>query len=190
MSKVNWAVLISGSGSNLQSIIDAEKKGDFAAHVACVISNKESAYGLERARQSDIPAYVLKGEKTSADLLEILEKHNVEWIILAGYLGIIRPEIIEKFRNRIINIHPSLIPKHCGKGYYGHRVHESVLESGDTETGVTLHYVDEGIDTGQIIRQEKVPVLKDDTVETLADRVLKVEHRLIVEVIGDIVQKQ
>lgn len=120
-------------------------------------------------------------------MLRILDEIEPDLIVLAGYVSILPPEIIDKYRGKIINIHPSLIPKHCGKGYYGLKVHESVLASGDTESGVTVHFVDEGADTGKIIRQEKVAVLPGDTPESLQQRVLCVEHKVLPEVVASLV---
>jgi phosphoribosylglycinamide formyltransferase-1 len=107
-------------------------------------------------------------------------------VVLAGYMHVVPPKIVRAYRGRILNIHPALIPKHCGMGYFGRRVHEAVLAAGDSESGATVHYVDEGVDTGEIIRQERVSVQGDDTPETLAARVLEVEHRIIVEAVAEV----
>ncbi|MGL4738328.1 MAG: phosphoribosylglycinamide formyltransferase [Cellulosilyticaceae bacterium] len=187
MSRLRLGVLVSGSGSNLQSVIDATLEEKIESRVVCVISNKEEAYGLERARNNQIPAYFVNPKSPDYDreVLERLEEAEVDLVVLAGYLRIIPTELIEKYRGRIINIHPSLLPKFGGKGYYGIRVHEAVIAACECESGATVHYVDEGIDTGKTILQRSVPVLEADTPKDLAERVLhEVEHRILVEAIG------
>lgn len=175
---LNIAVLISGGGSNLQSIIDGAESGYIKGKVKLVLSNKDGVYGLERAKKHDIKAIV---EKDEAKIIEILKEENIDLIILAGYLKIISPKFVEAFRNRIINIHPSLIPAFCGEGYYGKRVHKSVIDYGVKLSGATVHFVDEGADTGPIIMQDSVEVKHDDTPKTLAERVLSVEHKILKE---------
>ncbi len=128
-------------------------------------------------------------EEYNSKVLEELEKRNVKLVVLAGYLKILSKEFIEKYRDRIINIHPSLLPDFGGKGYYGEKVHKAVLESGIKTTGATVHFVDEGTDTGEIILQETVEIREDDTVESLKARVLEVEHRLLVEAVGGMLCK-
>lgn len=178
------AVLASGSGGNLQAIIDAAENGFLKdIKVDCVISNKQDAYALKRAQEHNIDAIFLDDENLSREeytknIINELEKRNIDLICLAGFMLILTPNIIEKFRGRIINIHPALLPKFCGKGMFGKRVHKAVIESGEKESGATVHFVDEGCDTGPIIVQEKVKILEDDTPETLAKRVLEVEHRI------------
>lgn len=187
MSGLRLGVLVSGSGSNLQRVIDASMSGQIESKVVCVIANKEGAYGLERARMSQIPAWFEdpKSPDYDRDVLKRLEEHEVDLVVLAGYLKIIPKELIEKYRGRMINIHPSLLPKYGGKGYYGIRVHEAVIAAGEQESGATVHYVDEGIDTGCTILQRSVPVHEGDTPKDLAERVLhEVEHRILVEAIG------
>lgn len=175
---LNIGVLISGGGTNLQAIIDETKAGRINGIVKLVISNKEDAYGLERARLSGIEAvYEIDENK----IIEILKENNIDLIVLAGYLKIITPKFVDEFRNKIINIHPSLIPSFCGKGYYGEKVHQGVIDYGVKVTGATVHFVDEGADTGAIIMQETVNVEQDDDVKSLAKRVLEVEHRILKE---------
>ncbi|HAS74492.1 MAG TPA: phosphoribosylglycinamide formyltransferase [Clostridiales bacterium UBA8960] len=192
MRKLRIAVLVSGSGSNLQSIIDSIQSDHLKVEIACVISNRKDAFALERARKVGIEAYYVgKGshsdEMARNDALKlILDQERVELIVLAGYLAILPENIIKAYKNRIINIHPSLIPKHCGHGYYGIRVHESVLASGDKVSGATVHFVDEGVDTGKIIAQSQIDVEEQDTPETLSQRVLKLEHFLLVHTLRDI----
>lgn len=175
---LNIGVLISGGGTNLQAIIDETKSGAINGTVKLVISNKEDAYGLERARLSKIKAVY---ETDEDKIIELLKENNIDLIVLAGYLKIITPKFVDEFRNKIINIHPSLIPSFCGKGYYGEKVHQGVIDYGAKVTGATVHFVDEGADTGAIIMQETVNVEQDDDAKSLARRVLEVEHRILKE---------
>ena len=178
----NIAVMVSGSGSNLQTIIDKANEGEIKGRVALVISDKADAYALKRAKDNYIPSYYIKNdiEKT----LETLEEHKIDLIVLAGYLSILPPEIIKEYQGRIINIHPSLIPKYCGKGFYGALVHQAVIAAGEKESGATVHFVDRGIDTGSVILQEKVKVEAEDTAQTLQKKVLEVEHKLLPKAIN------
>lgn len=175
---LNIGVLISGGGTNLQAIIDETKSGGINGKVKLVISNKEDAYGLERARLSGIKAIY---ETDEDKIIGLLKENNIDLIVLAGYLKIITPKFVDEFRNKIINIHPSLIPSFCGKGYYGEKVHQGVIDYGAKVTGATVHFVDEGADTGAIIMQETVNVEQDDDAKSLAKRVLEVEHRILKE---------
>ena len=175
---LNIGVLISGGGTNLQAIIDETKSGGINGTVKLVISNKEDAYGLERARLSKIKAVY---ETDEDKIIELLKENNIDLIVLAGYLKIITSKFVDEFRNKIINIHPSLIPSFCGKGYYGEKVHQGVIDYGAKVTGATVHFVDEGADTGAIIMQEAVNVEQDDDAKSLAKRVLEVEHRILKE---------
>lgn len=183
-------VLISGSGTNLQALMDAIDTGCIPnAKVVVVISNRRSAYGLERARAHGIPAEcILKREYEDEEafnraILERLKYYGVDLVVLAGYLSILSPEVVRSYPNRIINIHPSLIPAFCGKGFYGEKVHRAVLDYGAKITGATVHFVDEGTDTGPIILQCPVEVKDDDDVHSLAARVLEVEHQLLPEAV-------
>ena len=175
---LNIGVLISGGGTNLQAIIDETKSGGINGTIKLVISNKENAYGLERARLSGIKAVY---ETNEDKIIGLLKENNIDLIVLAGYLKIITPKFVDEFRNKIINIHPSLIPSFCGKGYYGEKVHQGVIDYGAKVTGATVHFVDEGADTGAIIMQEAVNVEQDDDAKALAKRVLEVEHRILKE---------
>ena len=182
---LNIGVLISGGGTNLQQLarqaqklLDETKSGGINGTVKLVISNKENAYGLERARLSKIKAVY---ETDEDKIIELLKENNIDLIVLAGYLKIITPKFVDEFRNKIINIHPSLIPSFCGKGYYGEKVHQGVIDYGAKVTGATVHFVDEGADTGAIIMQEAVNVEQDDDAKSLAKRVLEVEHRILKE---------
>lgn len=180
------AVLISGGGTNLQSIIDSIENKYLNCSIEFVISDREDAYGIERAKKHNIKTYVLNrkefGDKLSDKILEIVDG-KVDLIVLAGYLSILKGNILVKFKNRIINIHPSLIPSFCGSGMYGIKVHEKALEYGVKITGCTVHFVDEGTDTGKIILQKAVEVMDDDTLEILQKRVLVQEHKALPEAI-------
>ena len=177
--KTKVAVLVSGGGTNLQAIIDKVASRELPqVELVRVISSKEGAFALERAAKAGVPTAVAKEQ---ADVLNELKASGAELIVLAGYMKVLSEEIIKEYRNRIINIHPSLIPKYCGKGFYGIRVHNAVIAGGEKESGATVHYVDEGVDTGEIILQRTVPVEEGDTPEDLAARVLKVEHVILAE---------
>jgi len=186
MSGLRIGVLVSGGGTNLQSVIDATIAGTLKSKIVCVISNKEAAYGLERARKHQIPAYFInpKEEDYDAKLLACLKEEQVDLVVLAGYLRILNKELIEAYGGRIINIHPSLLPKFGGKGFYGIHVHEAVIAQGEKESGATVHYVDTGVDTGKVILQRKLEVLPEDTAESLQKRILEhIEHKILVEAI-------
>lgn len=178
----NIAVLVSGGGSNLQSIIDAVEAGRINGQIKLVISNKEGAYGLERAKNHNIRAVFEKDEQA---IIDIMKESQIDLVVLAGFLKILSPNFTKAFENRIINIHPSLIPSFCGKGYYGLRVHEAAVEYGVKVSGATVHFVDENADTGPIIRQETVEVLPEDSPQDLQQRVLKIEHRILSQVVAD-----
>lgn len=193
----NISILVSGGGSNMQAIIDGIACGKIEnAKVVLVVSSNESAYAIERAKTAGISSIVISNkdipdeEERSNMLLTSLKEADTDIIVLAGYMKILPSKVVNTYKNKIINIHPSLIPKHCGKGYYGKRVHQSVLDAGDTESGATVHFVDEGVDTGQIIKQKKVPVLEGDTADILADRVLEIEHEIIVEAVNEVVNQK
>lgn len=178
---VKIGVLISGGGTNLQAVIDGCENKSINGEVKVVISNKEEAYGLERARNHKITAIC---EKDENKIIEILKENEVELVILAGYLKIVSPKLVNEYRNKIINIHPSLIPAFCGKGYYGEKVHQGVIDYGAKVTGATVHFVDEGADTGPIIMQKTVEVKQDDDIKKLAKRVLEVEHEILTKSIS------
>ena len=174
------AVLVSGGGTNLQAIIDNIENGTVTnAKIAVVISNNKNAYALERAAKHGIEALSISPkdyedrEMFHQALLAALEERNIDLIVLAGYLVVIPEQMIRKYRNRIINVHPSLIPSFCGTGYYGLRVHEAALNRGVKVTGATVHFVDEGTDTGPIILQKAVAVEPGDTPEVLQRRVME-----------------
>ena len=174
------AVCVSGGGTNLQAILDRIADGVIAnVEVSLVVSNNKNAYALERARQAGIPAVCVTRkdygirEEFNAALVKAVDQAEVDFIVLAGFLVIIPEEMIRRYRNRILNIHPSLIPSFCGTGYYGLKVHEAVLARGVKVTGATVHVVDEGTDTGPIILQKAVEVRQEDTPEVLQRRVME-----------------
>ncbi|NMS89711.1 phosphoribosylglycinamide formyltransferase [Clostridioides difficile] len=175
---LNIGVLISGGGTNLQAVIDGTESGKIKGQVKVVISSKQDAYGLERAKNHNIKAIC---ETNEDKIIEILKENKIDLVVLAGYLKIISPKLVNEFRNKMINIHPSLIPSFCGAGFYGERVHQGVIDYGAKVTGATVHFVDEGADTGPIIMQDVVKVNQDDDAKTLAKRVLEVEHRILKE---------
>ncbi|NLL29822.1 MAG: phosphoribosylglycinamide formyltransferase [Clostridiales bacterium] len=188
MSQTKIGVLISGGGTNLQSLIDIIKKGYIKGSIKLIISNKEDAYGLERGREADIESIFINPalynrEDYDKKLIEEFKKRDVDLIVLAGYLRILSKDFVTEYREKIINIHPSLIPSFCGKNYYGQRVHRAVLEYGCKITGATVHFVDENADTGPIILQEPVRVYDDDTIESLQKRVLEAEHKIFPEAV-------
>ena len=181
------AVCVSGGGTNLQAIIDAIDNGTITnTEIAVVISNNADAYALERAQKAGIKGICIspKSYETrkafNEDFLKQLNSYNVDLVVLAGFLVVIPPQMIAEYRNRIINIHPSLIPSFCGKGYYGLKVHEGVLERGVKVTGATCHFVDEGTDTGPIILQKAVEVQQGDTPEVLQRRVMEQAEWIIM----------
>jgi phosphoribosylglycinamide formyltransferase-1 len=180
MKKVKLGVLVSGRGSNLQAIIDNIEKGLLPAEIAVVISDQPDAYSLERARKHSIPAVPLsakgykgKREEYDALLVKELQKHQVELVCLAGFMRIITPTLIKAFPNRIMNIHPALLP-----AFPGLHVQKAALEHGVKFSGCTVHFVDEGMDTGPIIIQAVVPVLDNDTEDSLSERILTQEHKI------------
>lgn len=182
----NIVVMVSGGGSNFQAIIDGiYKKTIENARIAMLISSNPDAYAIQRAERVGIKVATISKKmfpdeaKRTEKLLKLLRSESPDLIVLAGYLNVIPPAVIEEYRNKIINIHPSLIPKYCGMGMYGHHVHEAVIAAGEHESGATVHFVDEGVDTGKIILQKSVYVSPSDTPETLAAKVLEVEHEIL-----------
>lgn len=176
------AVCVSGRGSNLVALLDA--LGDSPlAQVVLVLSNRVDSPALERSRERGIPAEVLERWQDPTDWLERLRRHQVDLLVLAGYLKLVPAGVISEYRGRILNIHPALLPDFGGPGMYGHRVHEAVLQSGRQVSGATVHLVDEEYDRGEILGQARVPVLPDDTPESLAARVFRAEHRLLPAVV-------
>ncbi|GAB6391251.1 MAG: phosphoribosylglycinamide formyltransferase [Treponematales bacterium] len=191
MSK-NLLVLVSGNGTNLQALIDAQKKKLFGkSAIAAVVSDRPGAYALERARAAGIDEYTYQKDRRlpketqagelSDRILALCREKRVSLIILAGFLSILEGEIIREYSGRIINLHPSLLPKFGGRGMYGAKVHEAVLAAGERESGCTVHFVDAGTDTGEIILQRRVPVLPGDTADTLAARIHREEYIALVD---------
>jgi phosphoribosylglycinamide formyltransferase-1 len=177
------AVLVSGGGTNLQRLIDSVEKGETNGEIVLVIADREQAYGLERAKKHGIKAVYIDRKHCADRIMPELQSMDIELVVLAGFLSILDIEIVKAYEGRIINIHPSLIPSFCGKGFYGEKVHKAAVEYGVKLSGATVHFVDEGTDSGPIILQEAVPVYAEDTSESLAERVLEVEHRLLPEAV-------
>jgi len=183
---VRVAVLVSGGGTNLQALLDALHESPLA-RVARVISNRPDAGALARARRAGVPATVLRDPGDAAELLAALGDAHL--VVLAGYLKLVPAAVVSRFRGRMINIHPALLPDFGGPGMYGRRVHAAVLASGAKESGATVHLVDEEFDRGEIIGQEKVPVIPTDTPESLAVRVLEAEHRLLPRMVLELARR-
>jgi phosphoribosylglycinamide formyltransferase-1 len=171
----------------MQAVIDACKNGVLTARPCVVISNNSGSMALERARAEGIPVYHLsqkvypQAEELDKQIVEALKKHGANIVLLLGYMKKLGPLVLREFKGKILNIHPSLLPKYGGQGMYGRFVHEAVLNAGDEATGITIHLVDEEYDTGAIINQRTLPVFKDDTVDSLSARVLEAEHEFLVE---------
>lgn len=188
MERKRLGVLVSGRGTNLQALIDASKDKDYPAEVVVVISNNPSAYAIERAKRENIPVFVVKREdyknkkEYEENIKKILLDFKVDLVILAGYMKIVGRTLLEAYPNKIINIHPSLLPS-----FPGLEAQKQAWEYGVKISGCTVHFVDEGIDSGPIIGQIAVPVYDDDTPETLAERILKEEHKLLVESVKKII---
>lgn len=173
---LNIGVLISGGGSNLQAIIDDCESKKINGNIKVVISNREDAFGLERAKKHNIRSVF---EKDEGEVIKILKEENIDLVVLAGYLKIISPKFVSEFENKIMNIHPALIPSFCGDGFYGEKVHQAVIDYGAKVSGATVHFVNEKADAGPIIMQDTVKVMDDDDAKTLAKRVLEVEHTIL-----------
>ena len=193
MNLTRFGFLVSGRGSNMQAIINACIAGDLKAVPAVVISNNPGAGALTIAKTRKIPAYYLSAkthpdpERLDKAITGTMHKHQVDLVVLAGYMKQVGPVLLRDYRNRVINIHPSLLPRHGGKGMYGMNVHRAVIEAGEKESGATVHLVNDQYDEGLILAQRKIDVATTDTAESLAGRVLDVEHALYKEVLQDIV---
>lgn len=181
------AVLASGSGSNLQSILDNIENGNINGKVSLVIGSKEGIYALERAKKQGIKTSVVSrkefGENTSEEILRLAKEHDIDLIVLAGYLSILKGKLLEEYGDRIINIHPSLIPSFCGNKMYGINVHKAAIEKGVKYSGCTVHFVNDEVDGGAIIGQEIVEVDFEDTAESLQKKVLEKEHILLPKIV-------
>lgn len=169
-SPVRVAVLVSGGGTNLQALLDQDLS---PGQISLVLSSSAKAYALERANKASVPTAVCRGKDYEKQMADLLKEHRIDLVVLAGYLKILTADFLDTIGIPVINVHPALLPKFGGKGYYGLRVHEAVLASGDTVTGATVHYVNAVTDGGQIIRQKKVPVKPGDTPEILQGRVME-----------------
>lgn len=178
---LNIAVCVSGGGTDLQSIIDACEAGKINGQIRLVISNRKKAYGLERARLHGIQAEWIKDED---EILKRFEEEKIDIVVLAGYLAIVGDKLIEQYKNRIINIHPSLIPSFCGPGFYGMHVHEAVFKRGVKVSGATVHFVTGEVDGGPIILQRAVDISDLETPEDIQARVLEIEHEILPEAVA------
>ena len=185
-------ILVSHRGSNFQAIIDACEAGYINAKVVVAISNNSQSIGLERARTADIPAFHLsskthpKATELDEAILGTLLAHEVDLVVTAGYMKKLGEKTLHQYHCQIINVHPSLLPKYGGRGMFGMKVHKAVLDSADTETGITVHYLDGNYDTGEIISQLRLPVKPGDTPESLAARILPHEHKLLVDTLKEL----
>ncbi len=190
MNILNIGFLASHSGSNMQAIIDNAKNGIIKSNLCAVISNNSNSVALQRAADANIPAYHVSEathqNRVSQRIIEIFDSHNVDLIVLAGYMKLLEPIVIEHFNGRVLNIHPALLPKYGGKGMYGMNVHKAVIEAKEKVSGATIHLVSPEYDKGRILSQMQVPVLENDSPEALADRVLKIEHILYSDTIKKI----
>lgn len=188
---LNVAVLVSGGGTNLEAILKAKDDGLLPkSNISLVVSNKKDAYALKRAEMHGVKSLFIKKDGFEESLTRVLEDENISLIVLAGFLKILSADFVKHFNNKIINVHPSLIPSFCGKGYYGLKVHESALERGVQLTGATVHYVNEIPDGGRIILQKAVRVMNGDTPEILQKRVMEeAEWKLLPQAI-DIISKE
>ena len=189
-NKVNIAVLVSGGGTNLQALINAQKSGIITSgEIKLVVSSNKNAYALKRAENAGIKTAVCERKDFSQkefeeNILNALEKEKIEVIVLAGFMSILSADFVKRYPERIINVHPSLIPSFCGEGFYGLRVHKAALDYGVKVTGATVHFVNEVTDGGKIIMQKAVEIQEGDTAETLQKRVLEVEHELLPDVVA------
>lgn len=191
---MNIAVFASHGGSDLQAIIDGCKNEQINAAVVVVISNNKDSVALQRAKNENIPNFHMSAKKygseeiLATEILNVLDQYIVDMIFLAGYMRLLHIDILEKYENRIFNIHPALLPKFGGKGMFGMNVHNAVINAKEKETGVTIHRVNAEYDSGEIVAQTKVAVMENDTPEILAERVLLREHEFLVEVISSIAE--
>jgi len=195
MQKLNLGFLCSHGGSNMQAIIENVKKGNLLAEICAVISNNHQSGAIEKAQKENIPYYVVNekthpnesvsdiknnatNNKVNQEIIRIFKLHNVDTVILAGYMKLISQSLIDAFNGRVLNIHPALLPRFGGKGMYGLNVHKAVIDAKETKSGATIHIVNPIYDDGKILAQVEVPVFTDDTPEILAERILKEEHKL------------
>lgn len=192
---MNLGILASHRGTNFQAIINACRQGHLSASVTVAISNNSNATALTRAKNANIPALHLSGkthpdpEQLDAAILEALKAHNVDLVVTVGYLKKLGKKTLAHYQNRVVNIHPSLLPAYGGKGMYGQKIHAAVLQNKDAETGITIHYLDEEYDTGDIIAQVRIPVSESDTVTTLEEKILLNEHPFLIATLNQLVQQ-
>ncbi len=185
----NIAVFASGGGTNFQAVLDACNSGEINGKITLVIYNRKNAYAKERAENAGIKAvYINKLQFESPDaqggkVLSVLREMNIDAIVLAGYLDILQPDVIKEYKNKIINTHPALVPSFCGMGYYGKKVHQAALDYGVKVSGCTIHFATEETDAGPVILQGVVDVKDDDTAESLAAKILPLEHKLLVKAV-------
>ena len=191
------AILVSGGGTNLQAIIDAKKAGKIpCAELSLVVSNNPNAYAITRAKEADIPYCIIcmkdcaSRKEFEEKIIQALDEHGIDFIVLAGFMSILSEDFVKHYEKRIINVHPSLIPSFCGKGFYGLKVHEAALEYGVKVTGATVHYVNEIPDGGEIILQKSVNIRKNDTPETLQIRVMEQAEWKILPQAVNVVAKE
>ena len=194
MDELNIGFLASHSGSNMQAIIDNVKEKKLSANLCCMISNNRNSYAIQRAINENIPNYIINEithtNNVDKEIVKIFKSHNVNIIILAGYMKLVSKHLIDSFNGRVLNIHPALLPNFGGKGMYGINVHKAVIESKENISGATIHLVNAEYDRGRILQQMEVPVLSNDTAETLAERVLKIEHILYTDTLIKINKKE
>ena len=192
---MNLGILASHRGTNFQAIINACRQGQLSASVTVAISKNSNATALTRAKNANIPALHLSGkthpdpEQLDAAILEALKAHNVDLVVTVGYLKKLGKKTLAHYQNRVVNIHPSLLPAYGGKGMYGQKIHAAVLQNKNAETGITIHYLDEEYDTGNIIAQVRIPVSESDTVTTLEEKILLNEHPFLIATLNQLVQQ-
>jgi len=192
-NKARIAVLVSGGGTNLQALIDAQNGGKLkSGEIVFVVSNNPEAYAIQRARRAGIETMVITGTRTTFEsaLLSTLDRHEIDIVILAGFMRILSPQVIRKYEGRILNVHPSLIPSFCGEGYYGLKVHEEALARGVKVTGATVHIVNEIPDGGPILLQKAVEILSEDTAETLQRRVMEKAEWILLPKAAEMLSEQ
>jgi phosphoribosylglycinamide formyltransferase-1 len=193
---MNLGILASHRGTNFQAIIDACREGKLSANVTIAVSNNSNATALTRAKNANIPALHLSGkthpdpEQLDAAILEALKAHKVDLVVTVGYLKKLGKKTLAHYQNRVVNIHPSLLPAYGGKGMYGQKIHAAVLQNKDAETGITIHYLDEEYDTGDVIAQVRIPVSASDTVTTLEEKILQNEHPFLIATLNQLVKQR
>ncbi|HAK51188.1 MAG TPA: phosphoribosylglycinamide formyltransferase [Gammaproteobacteria bacterium] len=193
---MNLGILASHRGTNFQAIIDACNEGKLNAKITVAISNNSNALALTRARKANIPAFHLSGnthpdpETLDGAILDTLISHKVDLVILVGYLKKLGEKTLSHFEQRIVNIHPALLPSYGGKGMFGTKIHQAVLDNKEVETGITMHYVDGEYDTGDIIAQVRIPVAESDSVSTLEEKILKHEHQFLIATLNQLINQE